>query len=373
MVSGAHVFFDSMMILKLTRTVTVVVFLSAFVAALPSAAGQATQSSPAAVAQPTRAAPRFAPTSAPTPELLRLGSRGVRAHDPSTVVKCGDEYWLFTTGPGVRSYRSRDLRQWESGPRVFAEPPAWARRFATKESLWAPDVIRAPDGRYLLYYSASSFGKNTSAIGLASNATLDSSDPAFRWVDEGIVVESARTSDFNAIDPAVTIDGDGRMWMSFGSFWSGIKLIELDPRTGKRRAGDNPIRALATKKEIEAPFIHRRPDRTGRDAYYLFVNWGFCCRGVKSTYNIRVGRSDRIEGPYLDRDGKDLAEGGGTLFFGSDAPMIGPGHAGVVNDGTRDWLSFHFYDATQNGRATLGLRPLEWDEDGWPVVAAGEN
>jgi arabinan endo-1,5-alpha-L-arabinosidase len=263
----------------------------------------------------------------------------------------------------VRSYRSRDLRRWEPGPRAIVELPQWARRYVKDDRLWAPDVIRAGDGRYFLYYSASSWGKNTSAIGLASNATLDPADPNFRWVDEGIVIASTPADDFNAIDPAVTFAADGTMWLSFGSFWSGIKLIELNPRSGKRIASDSPIHALAHQKEIEAPFIHRRGD-----AYYLLVNWGLCCRGVKSTYNIRVGRSDRITGPYRDKDGKDLRDGGGSLLLGSEGSMIGPGHPGIAGDGKRNWLSFHFYDATQNGRGTLGIRAITWDSNGWPVI-----
>ena len=310
---------------------------------------------PAVSAQSTRPAP------ATTTETV---NRGVRAHDPSTLIKCNDEYWVFCTGPGVRSYRSPDMRQWEPGPRVFEEVPEWTRRFAKGDRLWAPDIVRETDGRYLLYYSASSWGKNTSAIGLATNVTLDPRDPAYRWVDQGVVIDSSRADDFNAIDPALTFDADGKLWLSFGSFWSGIKLVQLDASTGKRLAGDTRLHALANAKEIEAPFVHRRD----KD-YYLFVNFGLCCRGVRSTYNIRVGRSRRIEGPYLDKDGNDLGDGGGTLLLGSDGDAIGPGHAAIVEDDRKQqWLSFHFYDATQGGRATLGMRRITWDADGWPVI-----
>ena len=170
--------------------------------------------------------------------------------------------------------------------------------------------------------------------------------------------------DFNAIDPAVTFDADGRLWMSFGSFWGGIKLIELDPATGKRIAPDSPIHSLARAKEIEAPNIFRHDGR-----YYLLLNWGLCCRGVKSTYNIRVGRAEKITGPYVDRDGKDLNEGGGTLLLGSHDDFIGPGHPSIFRDGEgRFWLACHFYDAANRGRATFVLRRLTWDADGWPIV-----
>jgi len=322
----------------------------------------------AAVAQ-TSQPTTIASSSASAPPL---GSRGVRTHDPSTVIKDRGEYWFYYTGPGVRSYHSRDLINWETGPRAIAELPPWTRDYRLwMDRVWAPDVIRAPDGRYFLYYSVSSFGKNTSAIGMASNTTLDPVDPAYQWVDRGIVVQSKAADDFNAIDPAAMLDRDGRMWLSFGSFWSGIKLIELNARTGLRIAPDSRMHALAHAKEIEAPFIHRRGE-----TYYLFVNHGLCCRGVNSTYEIRVGRSARITGPYLDRDGRDLRKGGGTLVLGSEPRenFIGPGHASIVTDAAdREWLTCHFYDATQNGRGTFAMRRLTWSADGWPTVAATDE
>ena len=312
----------------------------------------------------------FAPTIWLHAQATTRPVPGNRAHDPSTIVACDGEYWCFSTGSGVRTHRSRDLVDWQPGPRALDPLPDWTRGYPLRDDrLWAPDLIRAADGRYLLYYSASSFDKNASAIGVASNATLDPSDAAYRWVDHGVVIASTANDDFNAIDPAVTRDADGKLWMSFGSFWSGIKLIELDPRTGQRVAPGSRIYALARAKEIEAPFIHRRDE-----AYFLFVNFGLCCRGVKSTYEIRVGRAEKITGPYLDKEGKDLRAGGGTPLLGSRGTMIGPGHAGIVTDARgREWLSFHFYDAMQNGRATLGLRSITWDKDGWPVVAEGEE
>src|SRR5688572_26736323 len=208
--------------------------------------------------------------------LARLGKRDAgRVHDPSTIVKCKDEYWLFSTGAGINSWRSKDLQNWQAGPRVFTNLPAWRTNAVpgNRGHLWAPDLIHLTN-RYLLYYSVSTFGKNTSAIGLATNPTLDPDDPGFAWTDQGIVVQSHSTNNFNAIDPAVTLDADGKLWLSFGSFWSGLKLIQLDPATGKRSAPDSPIYSLARQDAIEAPFIHRHSDH-----YYLFINWGICCRG----------------------------------------------------------------------------------------------
>ena len=157
------------------------------------------------------------------------------------------------------------------------------------------------------------------------------------------------------------------MWLAFGSYWSGIKLVELEPKTGKRIAPDSPMHSLASNDHIEASFIHRRGTN-----YFLFLNWGQCCKGTNSTYEIRVGRSDKITGPYLDRERKDMIGGGGTLVLGSEGKFIGPGHAAIVNDGTQEWFSFHYYDAENRGRPALGVRKLSWDKDGWPVVARGD-
>jgi arabinan endo-1,5-alpha-L-arabinosidase len=297
--------------------------------------------------------------------LQEFGSRGVRVHDPSTIVKCKSEYWLFYTGRGVSSYHSSDLIKWEPGPRIFTNAPAWATQAVPANQgthYWAPDIIRVGD-RYLVYFSVSTFGKNTSAIGLATNPTLDPMDPKYLWSDQGLVIQSSATNDFNTIDPCVFQDADGSLWLTFGSFWGGIRLIQLDPKTGKRIAPDSPMYSLAHFDSIEASYLCRHDDY-----YYLFVNWGMCCRGVNSTYNIRVGRSRKVTGPYLDREGKDLLSGGGTLFLDSNGPFIGPGHAGIYSEGGTNWLSMHFYDGTRRGASALAIQQLRWGKDGWPEV-----
>ncbi len=210
----------------------------------------------------------------------------------------------------------------------------------------------------------SSFGKNTSAIALASAPTLDPQDPEFGWTDHGIVIQSAAEDDFNAIDPAVIQTESGELWMSFGSFWSGLKLIQLDPKSGKRHANDDSLHSIANYRQIEAPHIYQHDGW-----FYLFVNWGKCCSGVDSTYNIRVGRSRTITGPYLDKEGVDLAKGGGTLLLGSEGPFIGPGHANVLRDGDRYRLSCHYYDGTNRGASKLSIQELTWSKEGWPVVS----
>lgn len=294
-----------------------------------------------------------------------VGRRDLRVHDPSTIVRAEGAWWLFGTGQRLLVARSPDLRTWRRVGPAFPNAPAWAAEVAPgnkRAHYWAPDVIRA-GGRWLLYYSVSEFGKNISAIALATSPVLDPADPAHKWKDEGIVLRSGQQDDFNAIDPSLLLDRDGRLWMAFGSFWAGLFLVELDPATGLRLDPSAPPVQLAWSEQIEAPTLYQRGDYT-----YLFINEGYCCRGRDSTYRVLVGRSRAVTGPYLDDKGVDLRERGGRLLLGTRGDFIGPGHATVVDDVDRQWLSVHFYDGSRNGAPTLALRRLAWTDDGWPHV-----
>jgi arabinan endo-1,5-alpha-L-arabinosidase len=312
--------------------------------------------------------------------VLTLGSRRLRAeaqapstnanrpvHDPC-IARDGDTYYVFCTGPGIPIRRSKDLVHWEAAGQVFPEPlPAWAREAVPGSTIpWAPDIAYF-NGRYYLYYSVSTFGKNRSLIGLVTNKTLDPRRKEYAWKDEGKVFESQRSDNFNAIDSNVLRVGKRRMVLTFGSFWSGLKLVEADPKSGKPLPGAE-VRALARRPSpdaLEAPFLVRH----GKD-FYLFASYDFCCRGVNSTYNIKVGRSKQPEGPYLDRDGKPLLEDGGTSVLQTQGRFIGPGHCAILQEKGRDLLVHHFYDGESRGIPTLQVRPLTWDKEGWPV--AGE-
>jgi arabinan endo-1,5-alpha-L-arabinosidase len=303
--------------------------------------------------------------------LEQSASRGITARDPSSIVKCKDEYWVFYTGRGVPSYHSRDLVKWERGPAVFQAAPEWIAKVVPENRMlqyWAPDIIKLGD-RYLLYYSASSFGKMTSAIGLATNPTLDPEDPAYHWTDQGFVVRTQEGDGYNAIDPSVFHDSDGSLWLTFGSYWSGIKLIELDPKTGKRLAPDSKMFSIAHNESIEASYLCKHDNY-----YYLFVNWGSCCKGPKSTYNIRIGRSEAVSGPYLDKAGADMLKGGGSLFLATtNGPLIGPGHAGTLVAQGKNWFTSDFEgDLRMNGRATLAIMPLRWNADRWPEATVND-
>jgi len=211
---------------------------------------------------------------------------------------------------------------------------------------------------------------------LATNRTLDPESPNYLWVDQGAVVQSTRESDFNAIDPSFVIDRQGRHWLSLGSFWSGIKLAELDPATGKLLKPEAKPITIASRPvpkgapaSIEAPFIVARSDH-----YYLFVSYDYCCKGVNSTYYVVVGRAKKITGPYVGKDGSKLLEGGGTMFIrpSDEARRFqGQGHNGFLNDADgRDYVVFHGYDRQNEGKATLRIREVKWGADGWPTAAS---
>src|SRR5262249_43165491 len=199
-------------------------------------------------------------------------------------------------------------------------------------------------------------GGQRSVIGLATNATLDPSSPAYHWVDQGEVVASIPgRSNFNAIDPNIAIDARSRVWLAFGSQWSGIKLLPIDPATGKPPAAHHRAHALASRpgsQPIEASFIFPR-----NGYYYLFVSFDRCCMGARSTYKIMVGRSRSITGPYVDRAGRPMSRGGGTLVLASNERFRGPGHNAVLADGAAADLVYHTYDVLDEGTPTLQIRP----------------
>jgi arabinan endo-1,5-alpha-L-arabinosidase len=327
---------------------------------------------------PATAKAQAPPTPPPADEaasvsaLEQSADRGITTRDPSDIVKCKDDYWVFYTGRGVPSYHSKDLVSWQRGPAVFKTAPEWIASVVPANrhlQYWAPDIMRL-GGRYLLYYAVSSFGKMTSAIGLATNPTLDPQDPAYHWTDRGWVVRSREGDGFNAIDPCVFHDDDGSLWLTFGSYWSGIKLIQLDPQTGKRIAPDAKMYSLAYNDSIEASCLCKH-----QGEYYLFVNWGSCCQGPRSTYNIRIGRSKAISGPYLDKAGVPMLQRGGSLFLATtNGPLIGPGHAGMLNADGRSWFTSDFEgDLRRDGKATLAIMPLRWNPDGWPAAIVNDQ
>ncbi len=285
------------------------------------------------------------------------------AHDPSCIVRCDGLYYLFCTGQGIQSKTSPDRIHWTRGERVFASLPSWTTNTVAnfRGHFWAPDLIRVGD-KYLLYYSVSSWGSQTSAIGLATTSTLSTNAPQPRWEDQGIVIRSGQGQPYNAIDPSVCLDRNGSLWMAFGSFFGGLFVTQLDPSTGKRITPDSPVTRVAYHRAIEAACLVQHGG-----FYYLFVNWGNCCRGLRSTYEIRVGRSREAAGPFLDQEGRSLEDEGGTLFLTTTGPYVGPGHVGILEEDGECWFSYHYYDANDRGVSKLGLGKLSWTKDEWPT------
>lgn len=304
------------------------------------------------------------------PQVLAL-SGDLRTHDPALIHQGphGDWY-VFSTGDpalgggSVQIRRSQNARNWSYVGTVFHGMPAWVTQSVSGvTNLWAPEIYEH-DGTYYLYYAASTFGSNRSVIGLATNATLDPSDPAYGWVDQGLVVESLPQYDYNAIDPAIVEDETGVPWLAFGSFWSGVRMLQLEWPGGKVAPGQGEPLRLADRfvppNAIEAPAI-----TVHAGWYYLFVSFDFCCRGTGSTYKIAVGRSRDVTGPYYDQLGTPLAHGGGTVILSERSTMFGPGGQSVYGD----LLVYHWYDGTAGGDFRLGLRRIVWGVDGWPRVA----
>lgn len=319
------------------------------------------------------------------------------AHDPVLAWENG-LFYLYSTGMGIQVATSRDLRTWTVQPRgALTEIPAWTHDSVPgfRGHVWAPDIIHYR-GRWWLAYSCSTFGRNTSAIGLASSPTLDFTDTLlYRWQDEGALVCSRERRDaWNAIDPNFVLDASGQPWLTWGSFWDGIQMVRLDPETMHMAQGEkpvtiarrialkdtlsvepNPTSRFAGRNAIEAPFITRHGDY-----YYLFVSHDYCCRGMKSNYKVVVGRSRNIQGPYLDRQGRDMASGGGSLVIeGDKIHFEAAGHCAFyhihsaphqqkTHDDHLDLFICHGYSTHHNGQAILIQRPVRWTEDEWPEL-----
>jgi arabinan endo-1,5-alpha-L-arabinosidase len=293
----------------------------------------------------------------------------IRVHDPALYKGgAGQDWYVFSSGEpdkgggSVQIRRSRDGVNWSYVGTIWDKIPQWARDMVPgAQTMWAPDISKHGD-TYYLYYAVSTTGHNNSVIALATNKTLDPTDPAYEWVDQGRVVRSVPASNFNAIDPSVVEDASGTPWLVFGSYWSGIQMVQLQWPSGKRSA-DNRRYQLADRKlslnAIEAPYI------VARDGwFYLFTSWDRCCMGVKSNYKIAVGRSENVTGPYVDKDGRKLIDGGGTVVKSTSGNQIGPGGQSV-SDG---YIAYHYYDRADNGSSKLAIRQLSWGDDGWPTL-----
>jgi len=314
------------------------------------------------------------------PMPLSVSGAGTAVHDPDMLQDSSGTFWLYGTHNTLAS--STDMVNFTAvSAGVFSTDFSW---WATKNTtaaggrtdIWAPSVMFA-NGKYYQYYSIpiydtpSKSGTNQGAEAVIALAT--SSSPGGPWTDAGEIIASCGTTSgctttFNAIDPAPYIDAAGNWWLTFGSWEDGTHVLQLDPSTGLRLTSNPTLYNIAKRGGgEEGPFIF--PYTVGGTLYYYyFAPINVCCSGITSTYRIIAGRSLSPTGPFLDRGGLDLANGGGTILLSSHGTIYGPGGQSVLNVGSQPMLVYHYYDGTANGAPKLGLNTLKFDADGWPYI-----
>jgi arabinan endo-1,5-alpha-L-arabinosidase len=282
----------------------------------------------------------------------------VPSHDPSTIVKSGVNYYVFTTGDNIPMTYSTNLSNWSWGTSVFTSTPSWITGYVSgfTKTFWAPEVAWF-NNRWNMYYSCSTFGSAKSAIGLVTAPTI-SQTAGTKWTDRGVVVSSSSTSDVNAIDASILVDGSN-VYMAYGSFHAGIGVVAITPSTGKP-SGTRTIVAGGSSASWEAPCLLKEGSY-----YYMFANRGACCQGINSTYYIVVGRSTSPYGPFVDKNGVSLKSGGGTTVLKTSGNFIGPGHISRIV-GTQKG-SVHYYNGADNGNPKLEIVTFTWSS-GWPTI-----
>ena len=271
-------------------------------------------------------------------------------HDPSTLIQCGGKWYTYGTGGG--SLVSDDGWTWRRG----VTPPRTGL---------APDIIHIGE-RYYMFVARNVGAQPRADINMIWTVSLDPNSPDYKWEDGGVVATSDGIEDCNAIDPGLFLDPtNGKLWLTYGSYFGFIRLVELNPSTGKRADPNEQPLNIAINCEASTMMFHD-------GWYYLLATHGSCCRGTDSGYNIRVGRAQSVFGPFLDNMGVEMLQGGGKLFVGSSGRVVGPGHFGLLDlgAGVQKFSCHYEADMDRGGASVLDIRPLLW-KDGWPV--AGEN
>jgi arabinan endo-1,5-alpha-L-arabinosidase len=298
--------------------------------------------------------------------------------DPS-IIRQGSTYYAFSTDDPVPTTShflpircSQDKVTWTLCGSIFpAAMPDWVTAIVPGvNGLWAPDISYF-NGEYHVYYAGSTFGSGLSVIGLATNTTLDSTDPKYQWVDRGPVLVSYPGDGFNAIDPTILVDTDGSVWMTYGSAETGIKQRQVDSRTGMLITANCTCYSLATRPAVQGNPVEGPSMVRHGSYYYLFVSMDYCCDNFNSVaaYKEAVGRSTSPHGPFVDESGTSMMNGGGTVLLKSDGAWVAPGGGSAYIDSStgESLIIFHAHNVGQNDTPYQWVKSLEWVND-WPVI-----
>ena len=316
-----------------------------------------------------------APSQQSSPVFTNYPGDTSQVRDPSIILQ-GSIYYQFGTDIGVPVSGSLPIRcsadrvAWTSCGFVLGHIPVWVNaKVPGIVGLWAPDISFF-NGLYHVYYAGSTFGSNTSVIGLVTNTTLDQTDANYQWVDQGEVLGSVSSDDFNALDPTILVDTDSSVWLTYGSYWSGIKQQQIDPVTGKLLASNPTVYSLAERPNVQFDPIEGTSLVHKGNFYYLFASFDNCCASdpYQSTYRIMVGRGTTPHGPFTDMNGTDMLQGGGTqLLAGNGTTWNAPGGATVYLDSQNgDTIVFHALHLP-DGAAFLFANSVTWPND-WPQI-----
>lgn len=284
-------------------------------------------------------------------------------HDP-VMIKKGDTYYVFSTGIAIKT--SKDRINWMDAGSVFGKDSIkfdwWKNDIPEKVGLWAPD-IHYSNGKYHLYYSVSAWMDFNSSIGYTTNVTLNPKDSNYKWIDEGQVIRFKNGGEgVNCIDPNIFIDTDGKKYLLYGSYKAGLRLVELDYKSGKLKI-DKPELTTITTALGEGAFLIK-------DAYYyyIFASRGRCCAGNNSTYQIVIGRSKNIKGSYLNKQGESWVDNKYSVFLAGDSAEPGRGHNVFFTEHDTTFIVYHAYTRSANGASLLNIKPMYLNEAGWPTI-----
>ena len=317
-------------------------------------------------------------------------------HDPSRVIITTTGQFISVTGKAQEDgykcgletwYRASPKDNWKPHECLFVDKPDWISKFVPTNdgAFWAPEFI---DHERILYSVASNFddgGPSCTALAIAKKE-----QGKIIWEDSGMPLtcttgKPTKTKngeiEVEAIDPAYIFSPNGKAYLITGGgliHGTEVNPENFQPLSGNWFSIDDPnwktlARGPITDEEeegigdghewVEAPYVYYR-----EGFYYLFVNWGACCRGAESDYNIRVGRSKKPLGPFLDKKGINMADGGGSLVLESEGTKRGPGHAGIwTNKNEQNILGFHYYDAKRDGISLYDERQIVW-KNNWPII-----